>query len=92
MASDNLLSDIPPALLDELPALLPPPGVQPNFANPEDHGPALAAVATVLAFFTLVSYGVRMYTKVFIVRRTTWDDCEAEESFLCERSADWKHQ
>lgn len=74
MASNNLLAEIPPALLDELPALLPPPGVNPNYENPENKGPALAAVATVLSCLAVLFYGVRVYTKGFVVRKATWDD------------------
>lgn len=60
------------AILDG-PALAPPPGVKPNFSNPEDLShPELAVLQLVVA--TLV-VGMRLYTKLGVLRNMLVEDC-----------------
>lgn len=68
------LAEIPPNILNTLPALQPPAGVEPNFVNPEDRGYLLNSVATVLFCLMVCLFGNRVYTKLFIVRKANWDD------------------
>ena len=58
------------------PAGMPPPGVVPNLVNPDTQGPVLLIVGSILMFFMLLLASMRFFTKLFIVRHTTWDDCE----------------
>ena len=70
------LAEIPPNILNTLPTLQPPAGVEPNFVNPEDRGYILNCVATVLFCLMVCLFGNRVYTKLFIVRKANWDDCK----------------
>ena len=70
------ISDIPPSLLNTFPALSPPAGVKSNFVNPEDRGYICNAVVTVLFCFMVALFAIRIYTKLVIVRKPGWDDCE----------------
>lgn len=61
------------AILDR-PALAPPPGVVPNFANPDNLSqPELAVLQLVVA---TVVVGMRVYTKLGVVRNMLAEDCE----------------
>ena len=62
-----------PAFLSQ-PALPPPPGVIPNFKNPEYHGPTLVIVGAVLLALVVLALANRAYTKIWIVRKASWDD------------------
>ena len=61
-------------MLNSLPALEPPPGVKSNFVNPENRGPILISICTILMSFVLILYANRIYVKTYIIRRLTWDD------------------
>ncbi|KAM7221217.1 hypothetical protein V8F06_003392 [Rhypophila decipiens] len=52
----------------------PPPGVIPNFDNPESIGYRLIIVASVFPVVTGVFLGLRLYTAAFILRRWHIDD------------------
>lgn len=58
------------------PAMVPPPGVIPNFVDP----PSLRhAATTMLALYLVLSMIVvlmRMYTKIFILRQMASEDCK----------------
>jgi hypothetical protein len=60
--------------LSKTPAAMPPPGVRPNFVNPESraHG-SIIACATLTAIM-LVFLVLRMNTKIFILKQVGWDD------------------
>ena len=76
-----------PAVLAVTPAGKPPPGVIPNFTNPPSNGHILIEVGSVLVALMLVFVGVRMYTKLKIVGKTTPDDCKYQNS-----TSTWKCQ
>jgi hypothetical protein len=58
----------------DLPALAPPPGVEPNFENPESlQHPELAVLQFVIATVAVI---IRLYTKQFIVGRLLSEDCK----------------
>ena len=67
---------IPPSVLNTLPALQPPEGVESNFVNPENRGYVQSSVATVLFSLMICLFANRVYTKLFIIRKVSWDDCE----------------
>ena len=71
--------NIPPEQLPALasyPVITPPPGVIPNFPNPYSEANVLIAVGTVFVGL-MVMFGIaRLYVKVFMIRKATWDDCK----------------
>ena len=62
-----------PAFL-QLSALQPPPGVTPNFTDPENKGPTLIIVGAILLAFVVILLANRAYTKIHIVQKASWDD------------------
>ena len=76
VSSLDQLAQLPPSVLNSLPALSPPPGVQRNYIDPEDRGRVLTSVATVLFCLSTSFFLNRVYTKIFIIRKASWDDCE----------------
>lgn len=80
------------AMLDT-PALAPPSGVKANFDNPDNLShPELAVLQLVVA---TVVVGLRIYTKLGVVRKMLAEDCEyhysiARRSFHADNSGvDW---
>ena len=74
-----LTRQLPPLTPEQMavtPAGMPPPGVIPNFVNPDTRGPVLIIVGTIFMVLMLVLATLRYYTKFFIVRKTSWDDCK----------------
>ena len=57
------------------PALAPPPGVRPNFVNPENLHAVIIAIVTLCVSISTFFFWMRMYTKLFIFRKTGWEDC-----------------
>ncbi len=74
--SPDKLAALPSSVLNTLPALQPPAGVESNFVNPDDRGYILTTVATVLVCFMVCLFANRVYTKLFIIRKAGWDDRE----------------
>ncbi|KAK0516328.1 hypothetical protein JMJ35_000931 [Cladonia borealis] len=60
--------------LSNTPTIQPPPGVEPNFVNPANHGQALIAVASLFLGLTSIFALARAYVKTCIVRKYSWDD------------------
>ena len=58
----------------QLPALPPSPGVTPNFARPEGNGSLLVFVNGTLSALMLILIAIRVYTKISIVQKFSWDD------------------
>ena len=71
---------IPQAELDRLlqsPAMKPPPGLTPNLKNPPKHFFADRLVTMVLCLtFATLFVAMRMYTKLFVMKRHGWEDCK----------------
>ena len=65
-----------PSAYASLPALEPPPGVVPNFVDPTDRGYTLIIVGAVLMTLMVLFFVIRMYTKCFVSRKFSWDDCQ----------------
>ena len=59
---------------DEIPAVPPPPGVIPNFKNPHIDGALVVVVGSILMGITILFVANRVYSKVFITRKYSWDD------------------
>ena len=58
----------------ELPAAPPPPGVIPNFENPESTALRLYVCVAIFGFLALTSYCVRIFTRVRILHAFGGDD------------------
>ncbi|PQE12378.1 integral membrane PTH11 protein [Rutstroemia sp. NJR-2017a BVV2] len=56
------------------PAGVPPPGIIPNFINGPTRAPLMNVVGTCMVAIMLVLASLRFYTKLVVVKKTTWDD------------------
>lgn len=62
--------------LSKIPALKPPPGVTPNFENPENFfGTIIGTIVVCLTLTTFLAW-TRIYTRLFITKSISWDDCQ----------------
>ena len=75
-ADPQLIQSIPPALLGTLPAGQPPPGIQPDFADPPTRVPVILGVGITFAVLAVICFSIRIYTKLAITKNWKWDDCE----------------
>lgn len=69
-------SKLDPAMLAQLPALQPPPGIQPNFVNPEAIATQTRAATYVALPLMLLFLTLRMYTRLRVTRVVGADDCK----------------
>jgi hypothetical protein len=60
---------------DTVGAWPPPPGVVPNFANPESIGYRFILVSVLFPTIAIPICGLRLYTKRYILRAINLDDC-----------------
>ena len=60
--------------LSQLPALMPPFGVIPNFIDPYTRGPMLLALSAVAIGFMYFFLAVRFYSEIHIKHEWIWDD------------------
>lgn len=70
----------PPNGLDDItqiPALKPPPGVTPNFVDPYTRGPLFLALTAVAIGIVYVFVIARIYCKICLQNKLSWDDCES---------------
>ncbi|KAF7502304.1 hypothetical protein GJ744_006147 [Endocarpon pusillum] len=63
-----------PSLYAGFPALLPPAGEQIDFENPESRGPLLVILGAVFLGLMMIFVIIRVYTKTWIIRKSSWDD------------------
>ena len=71
-------SDLSPqelAALASTPALPPPPGIKPNFADPVGIQDPFIIVTSLFLALTGIFVLCRVYTKAVIARKASWDDC-----------------
>lgn len=60
-----------------IPAMPPPPGVTPNFENPEWIGYRLIIVAVVFPVIALCFLLPRLWSAAFIIKKWHPDDCKS---------------
>ncbi|MCJ1437582.1 hypothetical protein MMC27_006969 [Xylographa pallens] len=73
-----LVSSLTPEELNALsnvPALAPPPGIESDFINPQNQSLSFLLVTSILFGIMTIFFLNRIYTKAFIIRKYTWDDC-----------------
>ena len=58
----------------EFPAARPPPGVTANLKNPESIAERIYVLVAIFGFLALASFGVRIFTRVRILRAFGLDD------------------
>lgn len=60
----------------EIGGLPPPPGVIPNFINP--YSITTVGLGANILFLTLttITTAIRCYTKVLVIQKQGWDDCQ----------------
>lgn len=59
-----------------LPAGIPPPGVTPNFVNPESRG-STAIIVNIVSMTLVVCFVMsRFYSKYYVLHKPSWDDCK----------------
>ena len=59
---------------EDYPVGPPPPGQLSNFKDPESRGPAVAAVCYMFISIMWPICFLRLYSKVWILRKPGWDD------------------
>ena len=69
----NLSSDMSP---DRVPGLRPPPGVTPDFVNPEKYQNTIIATLVICLTVATIFTALLLYVKVFVIKSTALEDCE----------------
>lgn len=64
------------APLDRLPGLKPPPGVTPNFVNPDNYQGSIIAIIVICLTPATIVTAVRVYTKLVIIKSFGLEDCK----------------
>ena len=70
------VEQIPPSLLQTLPAGTAPSGFSTNFVDPPTLVPAVLGVGTSFLTLALICFSVRAWTRLAINKRCSWDDCK----------------
>ncbi|KAL8785763.1 MAG: hypothetical protein Q9195_008506 [Heterodermia aff. obscurata] len=76
------IKDIPPSLLQTLPAVQPPPGVQSNFEDPTTLVPAILGVSSSFLALAVICFSIRVCAKLTIYKKCSWDDLTCSLGFL----------
>ena len=74
-----------PQTLAETPVLSPPKGVVPNFQNPHGTAVPVEVVDSILLAMTILFITNRICSKIWIVRKYSWDDGMLHAGDLSER-------
>jgi hypothetical protein len=59
----------------------PPPGVTPNFVNPQSNGYQIIIAGIVLPVVMLPFLGARLYAKYNLLKKIHYDDCKSSSHF-----------
>ncbi|KAF2687354.1 hypothetical protein K458DRAFT_429292 [Lentithecium fluviatile CBS 122367] len=71
------LSTMTPEQLANMPGMPPPSGVKSNFVNPETQAPQCIAIVSIFLGIMIITLAMRLYTRIYVVKRTGWDDWTA---------------
>ena len=78
MLDPNMSSlKLDPSLYKYIPALPPPPGVTPNFTNPENRSAVGLSIGSMLLGIMIFLYAIRIYVRCYVSRTIFWDDCRS---------------
>ncbi|KAI4100117.1 MAG: hypothetical protein LQ339_005639 [Xanthoria mediterranea] len=76
--------NLPPGIdLSQVASQQPPPGVEPNFVNPESTASTAIAVTVLFTVIMFIFVCMRVYTKLFVSRAKGWDDYTCILACLC---------
>ena len=64
------------ASIQNEPLAPPPPGIVPNLVDPETRAYEIYVAASVCLPLIAIFATMRIYARVIILKRWTWDDCE----------------
>ena len=70
-----MATQLTPEQMATLPALPPPPGVEPNFDNPEDRKPMAIALIALVLVLMLSFVSLRVCARTKLKTPYGWDDC-----------------
>jgi hypothetical protein len=59
------------------PAAMPSAGVLPNFVDPPNLNAVIIPILTLCLFLATLAVLARVYTKMFIIRSTAYEDCKS---------------
>ena len=58
-----------------------PPGVTPNYTNPDSIGNEIVVESMTLIAFATVFVALRMFMKLRVIKKHGWDDCKISVPF-----------
>jgi hypothetical protein len=74
------------SLLDQIPALPPPPGVQSDFDSPETREGLGRIIVGLTYALMLIFLGLRIYTRLRTINYFGADDCEYQDPYNIDRT------
>ena len=74
-ASHTIVGESPGEMPGQTPGLKPPPGVIPNFVNPESLRTYWILMMCMCWTFTTLFVALRLYTKLVLTKSHGWEDC-----------------
>ena len=77
--------------MDRTPTEKPPPGVIPNFVNPETDGPEMMATMWTLLGLAVLIVAMRLYSRGVILKKIGWDDWTALFAVVRSRQTQMSH-
>ncbi|KAH6657437.1 hypothetical protein BKA67DRAFT_643441 [Truncatella angustata] len=77
------LASLTPEQLAAMPAAQPPEGVQSNFDHPDSTAPRAIAVISVFLGIMIMVVALRLYSRIWVVRKTGLDDWAALAGAIC---------
>ena len=69
-----------------IPALVPPPGVQSNFDNPRTLRASFIVINAIFLPLMLLVVAIRLYSRGHIMQKIGWDDCRKSPNATVERA------
>lgn len=71
----GMSTGIPDSFLAKFTINPPPAGLKSNFVDPPDAGWIFIIVGAVLLLIMSIFLGIRIYSELFIIQKSSWDDC-----------------
>lgn len=69
--------------LSDIPIEAPPPGIMPNFINPETRAPIVIAITAICLALIWPAFGLRVYSKAYVSKSFGWDDGMSDYRQAC---------
>lgn len=83
MADTMDLSNLPPEMLAQMPAGIPPNSTVPNLINPHTIGYPILVVNTILMAMMFTFAGLRLYVAIKIKKKMSLDDWTTVAAIVC---------